>query len=605
MSWNYSRPVQKLTANKKDYKQLFIIPVAEGLYYSSRNPTIPFSQLGKEEQSFWYRYARDVPAKYRTANLSIFPYDDFCRTCLITDDEILAFAKTDHENRAFNRSLKSINREFFTWLNYLIPVILKKSGYEIIRDEEVSEINGSMVKKLARAIHSRYLHEIKSQQGLSEETLISSDFDDLPEDIKYSNIDNAAQIPAKLLSIGYKIRPINKGFQSIALHLREEEVETMARVEHVRWCWEKRLSGWTYGIEKDDLLKMHPSLKPYEELSENERNKDRELVKLIPSFLKDIDYEAFPISPNRIRRLAYAIKPQSSIHKILVETRELNDQIRKVATLTPEIEIMVDMRNKKIEEAIREVEGSYNYAQHIQETFLPDDLFVRESFPDSFILYKPKDIVSGDFYFFSKQGHIIIFAVADCTGHGIPGALLSTIGYGMLDQAVNEVKLTDPALILHHLYSKIHRFLRYDSEGSGIPDDMDIILCSLDTNNNILNYCGIRNPLLRMTDGELIEYPVQTMSEINCSEGDCHFQSKSIKLKLSDTLYLFSDGYTDQFGGPNHKKYKADRFKNFLQNIQTCSMSEQSDRLYEEIERWREEKNEEQTDDILILGIRI
>ena len=104
--------------------------------------------------------------------------------------------------------------------------------------------------------------------------------------------------------------------------------------------------------------------------------------------------------------------------------------------------------NKKIEETISEVQGSYNYAQHIQETFLPDDLFVRECFPDSFVLFKPKDIVSGDFYFFSKQGHLIIFAAADCTGHGIPGALFSTIGYGITDQAVNEIKLTDPPEIL-------------------------------------------------------------------------------------------------------------------------------------------------------------
>ena len=109
---------------------------------------------------------------------------------------------------------------------------------------------------------------------------------------------------------------------------------------------------------------------------------------------------------------------------------------------------MVRIRNKKIEEAISEVEESYNYAQHIQETFLPDDLYVRECFPDSFILFKPKDIVSGDFYFFSKQEHLIIFAAADCTGHGIPGALLSTLGYGILDQAVNEIKLTDPSHIL-------------------------------------------------------------------------------------------------------------------------------------------------------------
>ena len=107
----------------------------------------------------------------------------------------------------------------------------------------------------------------------------------------------------------------------------------MARVEHIRWSWEKRLNGWTFGKDKDDIKKTHPSLIPYEQLSESEKEKDRELVKLIPAFLQDIDYEAYPVSPNRIKKLSYAIKPQSSIHKILDETRELNDQIKRIATL--------------------------------------------------------------------------------------------------------------------------------------------------------------------------------------------------------------------------------------------------------------------------------
>ncbi len=378
-------------------------------------------------------------------------------------------------------------------LNYLIPVQLKKIGYEIIRHEEAVEINIPMIRKLARAIHSKYLHEVRSQHTKEENDPLNyffytpgdfrnqyiSDFDELPDEIKYSNIDNAAHIPTKLLSIGYKIRQVKKGFRPIALHLNEDEIETMSMVEHIRWSWDKRLNGWTYSNVKDEANKTHPGLIPYNDLPDSEKEKDRELVRLIPSLLKDIDYEAYPVDTRRIRHLSYALKPQSIIHKILNETRGLNDQIRKLVTLSPSIEEMVRIRNRKIEEAINEIEGSYKYAQHIQQTFLPDDLYVRECFPDSFILFKPKDIVSGDFYFFSRQEHLIIFAVADCTGHGIPGALLSTLGYGILDQAVNEIKLTDPSRILFHLYSKIHRFLRNDADETGISDDMDIVLCIL------------------------------------------------------------------------------------------------------------------------------
>jgi serine phosphatase RsbU (regulator of sigma subunit) len=610
-----------------DSKKLFINLFAENIYKDIQKTEIltllpgasknEFDSLKKGEKSFWYTYAAGVKDKLISLNLFIQPFEDFCRTCIITDNEIAALAQMDYEALSIREAFRTFKnlKQFCVELNYLIPAGLKKSGYEIIRYEEVTEINILMVRKLARAIHSRYLHEIRNQSLKANDYIFyntgktgsqySVDFDDLPDEIKYSNIDNATHIPTKLLSIGYKIRQVKKGFKSFALHLNEEEVETMARVEHIRWSWEKRLNGWTFGIVKDDIKKTHPSLIPYEQLIESEKEKDRELVKLIPAFLKDINYEAYPVSPNRIKKLSYAIKPQSSIHKILDETRELNDHIKRIAILTPEIEEMIRIRNNKIEEAVREVEGSYNYAQHIQETFLPEDFYIRECFPESFVLFKPKDIVSGDFYFFSKRANLIIFAAVDCTGHGIPGALLSTLGYGILDQAVNEIKLTNPSHILHHLYSKIHRYLRNDTEGTGISDDMDIILCILDTRTNILTYSGVKNSLYRITKGELIEYQAQNQADVNCEEDGCQFSSTKIQLEISDTLYLGSDGFSDQFGGKHHKKYQTVRLKNFLQNLKGCSMPEQSDRLYEEIEKWREENNEDQTDDILMIGIRI
>ena len=619
--------IQDIFSNIEKDRKLIINPLAETLYNAikksgslfqySENIIGDFKNLTKSEKSSWYNYTSQIPDKLKTLNLFIKPFEGFCRTCIITDKEISVLAQIDYDSLNSVKSFKKIkdSTRFFVELNWLIPVALKNIGYEVIRFEELSEINVSLVRKLARAIHSRYLHEIRNQNLKANDFIFYSsartgnqhtvDFDDLPDEIKYSNIDNAIHIPTKLLSIGYKIRQVKKGFKPFSLHLNDEEIETMARVEHMRWSWEKRLNGWTFGSVKDDIKKTHPSLIPYEALSESEKEKDRELVKLIPAFLQDINYEAYPVSPNRIKKLSYAIKPQSSIHKILNETRELNDQIRSRVKLTPEIEEMVRIRNKKIEEAISEVEGSYNYAQHIQETFLPDDLYIRECFPDSFVLFKPRDIVSGDFYFFSRQDNLIIFAAVDCTGHGIPGALLSTLGYGILDQAVNEIKLTEPSYILHYLYNKVHRFLRKESEGTGISDDMDIVLCSLDIRTNTLIYSSVKNPLYCFSNGELIEYQAHNSTDDNYEDGDCQFVSTKIQLKISDTIYLCSDGYSDQFGGSHHKKYQKKRFMNFLLNLRDCSMSEQSDRLYQEMEHWREENNEEQTDDILVIGIRI
>jgi serine phosphatase RsbU (regulator of sigma subunit) len=599
-----------------------------------------FRKLSKDEKQDWHVFVSRIPGKLKSLNLLIRNYKDFCRTCLIPYNEIENMAGADYDNYCCKltaggkideserrpganlvsfQDLTEKKRRFFIEMNHLIPVELKKIGFEIIRPEEVAEINEKMVNKLARAIHSRYLHEIRKQQkgqekniylswihkpgeGISQNT---SDFEDLDTEIKSSNLDNAYHIPAKLLSIGYKIRPVKKGFKPVALHLNNEEVETMARVEHVRWCWDKILKGWLYGNVKDSNKKIHSSIIPYEELSESEKEKDRELVRLIPALLQDIDYEAYPVNPDRISRLPYAIKPHSSINKILEETRQMNDQIRKMVKLSARAEEMVSIRNSKIEEAIREIESSYNYALHIQETFLPDDFFVRECFPDSFILFKPKDIVSGDFYFFSKQDKRIIFAAADCTGHGIPGALLSTIGYGTLDQAVNELELVEPAEILNHLYSRVHRFLRRDEDNTGLDDDLDISLCALDIESNTLIYSGVGSPLYRISGNEIIEYKPENLID-DCSEkAECRFTQEKILLKSGDSVYLCSDGYSDQFGGKFHKKYQRNRFKNFLLSIRDFSMPEQSDKLYEEFEQWREENNEDQIDDILVIGIKI
>ena len=642
--------IQEITSNWSTYKKIFIDQIAENLYndiqrtkHLYKSPFTfkkDFSRLSEEERSYWYDYAAEIPRKLKSLNLRIRQYKGFCRTCLIPYDEIEKLARVDYsrEFRDYGSGSKMMQAEtepdsfpvhfqglteerkrFYLEMNHLIPVELKKARYEIIRSQEVTGINDRMVLKLARAIHSRYQHEIRKQGSEAKSNIYISwlynpgeakngkieDFDDLPEEIRHSNLDNAFHIPTKLLAIGYFIRPVAKGFKPSTLNLNVEEVETMARIEHLRWCWDKILHGWFYGKVKDSRKKSHPSIIPYEDLTEAEKEKDRELVRLIPALLKDIGYGVFPVNPDRISKLPYAIKPHSSLHRILDETRQMNTQIRAMVTITSEVEEMVQTRNMKIEEAIREVESSYNYAQHIQETYLPDNLYVRECFPDSFILFMPKDVVSGDLYFFSKRGNLIIFAAADCTGHGIPGALISIIGYGILDQAVNEIKLTDPPQILHHLYSKTHRFLRLDPDGSGLADDMDIILCILDTSTNILTYSGVRNPLYHISKGELSEYRTANLPPDRDIIDNSIFSSATIRVETGDTIYLCSDGYIDQFGGKNHKKYQSTRFKSFLQGIQGSSMLEQSDLLYEELEKWREENNEDQTDDILVIGIRI
>lgn len=636
------------------YKGIFIDAIAKGLYENMRRVMMliaapssfnkEFQRLSKNDRKVWYDFASEIPGKLNALNLFIRPFKDFCRTCIITDEEIDKLAGLDQESYFSNQSppgskrnktsnkitsgdppwlsftnLPGARKWFFRELNYLIPPQLKMIGYEIIRPEEVAEIDIRMIRKLARAVHSRYLFKMRHPEADSQSNpgislfqypgdpgnLYLTEFENLPDEIVSSNLDNAYHIPTKLLSIGFKIRHVQKGYKSVTLHLDSEEIETMAMVEHIRWSWDKRLNGWIYGKIKDNRKKIHPGLLPYNELPESEKEKDRELVRLIPALLQDINYEAYPVNPERIKRLSYAIKPQSTIHKILNETRELNDQLRNMVTLTPVMEEMISIRNHKIEEAINEVKNSYDYAKHIQEAFLPEDLYIRECFPDSFVLYKPKNIVSGDFYFFSKRGDLITFALADCTGHGIPGALISTIGYGSLDQVVNVKKLTDPAIILRNLYNQIHRFLRRNSDEQGMHDDMDITLCILDLRTNILSYAGVGNLIFHLSAGKISTIKSEFYKDDNNLKREYKFTTNRIQMKRGDILYLSSDGYPDQFGGRNHKKYQRKRLMDFLSAINDFPMAEQSDRLNEEIEKWMDENNESQIDDISVIGIRI
>jgi len=577
-----------------------------GLFAHPESFQRDFGRLSKSEKQFWFDYAYAIPGKLNSLGLLLRRYKDYCRTCIITDEEIASLVKADLRvfgTRHGRKEMKLLLRE----LNFMIPTSLKESGYEIIRQEEVIGVNMSMIRKIARIIHSRYLHEVKKQgqASVTGQGVMVREFEDLAVEIQHSNIDNAAHIPTKLLSIGYRIRPVKKGFKALTLHLDEEEIETMARVEHLRWSWEKRLNGWTYGKVKDERNRIHPDLIPYEELGEAEKEKDRELVRLIPGILRDIDYEAYPISPRQIRKLSYAIKPQSSIHKLLSETNLLSEEIMGLVSSSPEIDEKIRSISAKIRQSIGEVQGSYNYASFIQKNFLPGDLFIRECFPDSFLLYEPKDVVSGDFYFFSRENDNIIFALADCTGHGIPASLISTIGYGILDQTVNILKITDPAGALRSLYSGVHRFLRRDPAENRLSDDMDIILCNLDTTTRLLTCSGVGNFLFRVTDGMITEIRSGTGNRETSISGALNFTDARIQLKPDDALYICSDGFAHQFGGARHKKYGRRKLAGFLHQISELPMASQGDKLYEEFEKWREENDEDQTDDITVIGIRI
>ncbi len=282
--------------------------------------------------------------------------------------------------------------------------------------------------------------------------------------------------------------------------------------------------------------------------------------------------------------------------------RYRTEQLRKakvilektVSTRTSELRTQKEI----VEEKNREITDSINYAKRIQSAILPTDKLVKEFLKDSFVLYKPKDIVAGDFYWMQHVGDKVLFAAADCTGHGVPGAMVSVVCNNALNRSVREHGLTDPGKLLDKAREIIIQ--EFDKSDEEVKDGMDIALCSLE--GNTLHYAGAHNPLWLIRNGELIETRgnKQPVGQFFRSEP---YTTHTFELEKGDTFYIFSDGYVDQFGGEKGKKFKSKSFRELLLSIQGLPMEEQRSSIDRTFETWRGDL--EQVDDVCVIGVRI
>lgn len=259
---------------------------------------------------------------------------------------------------------------------------------------------------------------------------------------------------------------------------------------------------------------------------------------------------------------------------------------------------LAEHQKEIIQEAHQEITDSIAYAKRIQSAILPPRKLVQELLPNSFVLYKPKDVVAGDFYWMEKVGNTTLFAAADCTGHGVPGAMVSVVCNNALNRAVREFRLVDPAQILNKVREiVIQEFEKSEEE---VKDGMDIALCAL--NGNSLQYAGAHNPLWIVRNNEMIEIKADKQP-IGKFEKASPFTSHKLDLQKGDSIYVFSDGYVDQFGGEKGKKFKPKALRALLLNLQNHPLSKQSNILDKAIENWRGEL--EQVDDICFIGVKI
>ncbi len=269
-------------------------------------------------------------------------------------------------------------------------------------------------------------------------------------------------------------------------------------------------------------------------------------------------------------------------------------------TLLLEKTEIIEGQNRLLEEKNKAITDSLNYAKLIQNAITHKDERLCEVLPQSFLLEMPLDIVSGDFVRVDKKNDKISLALADCTGHGIPGALMSMIGCTLLNSIVNCENKVHPSLILRTLN---YKFKELTSQATIINDGMDIGFCSIDIKNMQLDFAGAHRPLYLIRNGELTEIKGDNLSIGYHTPNAVEFKTHSLQLQEGDTLYLFSDGYADQFGGEKGKKFSTKRLKDTLLSIQYLNMDEQGEHLKEVINQWK--KDLAQVDDICVLGFRV
>jgi tetratricopeptide (TPR) repeat protein len=259
---------------------------------------------------------------------------------------------------------------------------------------------------------------------------------------------------------------------------------------------------------------------------------------------------------------------------------------------------VIEAQKNLVEEKNKEVLDSITYAKRLQDAILPSINEIKKHLPESFILYKPKDIVAGDFYWMEKKGNKIFVAAADCTGHGVPGAMVSVVCSNALNRTVKEFGITDPGKILDKTRELVLETFE-KSEGN-IQDGMDISLCSIQGNE--VEWAGAYNPLLYLHDYQLAELQPDKQP-IGKYDNSKPFTTYTLHLQKGDVLYLFTDGYADQFGGPKGKKFKYKQLIEKIKSVGGKNMQEQKEILDKDFMEWK--TGMEQTDDVCMIGIKI
>lgn len=332
-----------------------------------------------------------------------------------------------------------------------------------------------------------------------------------------------------------------------------------------------------------------------------EKLKANPLTQAIPIiFLSALDDTASKVKGFEVGGVDYVTKPFQREEVIARVTTQL-----RISALTKSLEHRnkeIEQQKQEVEEINAEVTASIMYASRIQKAVMPQPSVLQSFFKESFVFFQPRNIVSGDFYWFAQKRNKIFVIMADCTGHGVPGAFVSLLGMNILAQLVEERGITEPASILEELDLEIQRLVNQPLENGDIPrDGMDISVCVFDTSRNTMQYACAGRPVYVLRNQEVLDLRGEKCAIGGEKTETKIFNNNNFALQSNDKIYLFSDGFVDQFGGEENKKLTSKRFQQFILDNQNISISAQKTELEKFFTTWK--GNVEQTDDVLVLGI--
>jgi serine phosphatase RsbU (regulator of sigma subunit) len=249
-----------------------------------------------------------------------------------------------------------------------------------------------------------------------------------------------------------------------------------------------------------------------------------------------------------------------------------------------------------------ELSESLRYASYIQQAIFPSDTVIKRILPENFVFYQPREVVSGDFYYVSHKNDLLFIAVGDCTGHGVPGAFMSILGITFLNEIIAHGSFSSAGSILNQMREHVMEALCQTGLDSEQKDGIDLALCIIDTRSNTLSFAGAFNPVYIVHDQNLLEITGDMMPVGVGAEEELCFSTRTHVLSNNDVIYLFTDGFADQFGGPSDRKFKYKPFRELLVGISHLTMNEQKSRIEQTFNVWK--GNLPQLDDVLVFGFR-